>query len=115
MSLGDWSDRFLQRIADNDALRWSLWAVGCLAVVLVYLWWWADTRKRATAQPQQTRPTVRPARDHSPWIERIFVWLVAYPLYILEIGFFCAISWLGFGEGLGLPDLMWGDSIWFGI
>ncbi|WP_143393599.1 patatin-like phospholipase family protein [Fimbriiglobus ruber] len=40
-------------------------------------------------------------------VEPVLSWLVAYPLILLEIVLFCAVSWAGFGTTFGLPDLVW--------
>lgn len=46
------------------------------------------------------------------YVEPFFAWVAAYPFFPLPFLFFWFVSWLGLGEGLGFPDLVWSDSWW---
>ena len=49
------------------------------------------------------------------WVERLeeaLGWVFASPLFTLQIVLFWAISWIDFGAGLGIPNLVWGDTFW---
>jgi hypothetical protein len=45
-------------------------------------------------------------------LEPFFAWLIAYPLFPLQIFLFWAISWFDFAGALGVPDLVWADEWW---
>jgi hypothetical protein len=87
---------------ENPSLRYALWGVGVFAVVLVGVRWYVATGPAV--------PCVPKGRVSEGQLERVLAWLLAYPLFPLQIVLFWAISWLGFGSGLGLPDLLWDDS-----
>jgi hypothetical protein len=101
--------------------RWMLWLVGVVVllgvIVLRFIKAWIEpVPAAATVQANEKEGPVA-ARDGitsgQPVLpERFFSWLFAYPFFPLQIVMFWAVSWLGFGEGLGLSDLVWEDSWW---
>ena len=121
------------RVDVSDWDRWLFWAAGLVVMVLVVLREAVLARRQGVAADpaapsagapgaaprdymivealRRVRAATGPAAGPSPprlgGLERAVTWLVAYPLFPLEVALFVAVSWLGFGSGLGLPDLLW--------
>jgi hypothetical protein len=99
------------RLDTNNRLRFGLWLFGAVLLALVVLRWWVTA---ILSEAKGANTAAIPVRvDERPWLERVMAWFFAYPLFPLQIAAFCAISWLGLGAGLGLPDLLWDDNwVW---
>lgn len=96
-------------LANNPNVRKVLWFVGVIELALVIIRWWLV----ALGREVPADPVGKPVRGRPFWLERLFVWLLTYPLLPLQLFLFWAISWLDFGSGLGIPDLVWDESWWW--
>lgn len=93
---------------NSAAWRWTAWlGLVLLTAWVVVRWCWPEE-----AHGDREPPPDPPVLGRTNQIEYFFAWVFAYPLLVLQLVFFCYISWGGFGEGLGLPDLVWGDEGW---
>jgi hypothetical protein len=119
---------------EQPSVRLILWLIGGAELVAVTIRWLVVSASQnppakepcdlheggeGTSNPDKVRndaakngtsgtPTV--GRDQ-PRLEKIIAWLFSYPLFPIEIAVLIAVSWLGFGSGMGFPDLLW-DEFW---
>lgn len=109
----------------DRAWRWTAWSgLIVLTGTTLYGWLWGAPEPPPAPGPEGTRVVTTPnAGVHAEggssvvrWLadhlEPVFAWVVAYPLFPLQIVLFWSISWFDFGGGLGVPDLVWGSDWW---